>query len=56
MLSKAGYNRERRYSFYSFLTSAIEGIIDQRHAPAALYRRGKDSRYPLDRRLGVHSY
>jgi hypothetical protein len=24
----------------------------QRHASAALYPRGKDSRYPLDRKLG----
>jgi hypothetical protein len=28
------------------------GVSSQRHAPAALYPRGKDSRYPLDRRLG----
>jgi hypothetical protein len=28
------------------------GVSGQRHAPAALYPRGKDSRYPLDRMLG----
>jgi len=39
-------------SSYSFLTSALDGVSGQRHAPAALYPRGKDPRYPLDRRLG----
>jgi hypothetical protein len=28
------------------------GLSGQRHAPAALYPRGKNPRYPLDRRLG----
>jgi hypothetical protein len=28
------------------------GVSGQRHALAALYPRGKDSRYPLDRRMG----
>jgi hypothetical protein len=28
------------------------GLSGQRHAPAALYPRGKDPRYPLDRKLG----
>jgi hypothetical protein len=28
------------------------GVSGQRHAPAALYPRGKDPRYPLDRRVG----
>jgi hypothetical protein len=28
------------------------GVSAQRHAPAALYPRGKDPRYPLYRRLG----
>jgi hypothetical protein len=28
------------------------GVNGQRHAPAALYPRGKKPRYPLDRRLG----
>jgi hypothetical protein len=27
------------------------GVSGQRYAPAALYPRGKDPRYPLDRRL-----
>jgi hypothetical protein len=43
---------ERRYSSYSYLTSALDGVSGQRHAPAALYPRGKNPRYPLDRRLG----
>jgi len=30
------------------------GMSDQRHAPAALYTRRKNHRYPLDRRLGGH--
>jgi hypothetical protein len=29
------------------------GVSGQRHAPAALYSRGKDTRYPLNRRLGT---
>jgi hypothetical protein len=33
---------ERRYSSYSFSTSALDGVSGQRHAPAALYLRGKD--------------
>jgi hypothetical protein len=28
------------------------GLSGQRHAPAALYPRGKDPGYPLDRMLG----
>jgi hypothetical protein len=40
------------YSFYSFLTSALDGVSGQHHAPAALYPRGKDPRYPLYRGLG----
>jgi hypothetical protein len=28
------------------------GVNGQHHAPAALYPRGKDPRYPLDRTLG----
>jgi hypothetical protein len=28
------------------------GVSGQRHASAALYPRGKNPRYPLDRRLG----
>jgi hypothetical protein len=37
---------ERMYSSYSFLTSAVDGVSGQRHAPAALCHRGKDPRYP----------
>jgi hypothetical protein len=41
---------ERKYSSYAFLTSALYGVSGQRHGPAALYTRGKNSR--LNRRLG----
>jgi hypothetical protein len=43
---------ERRYSSYSNLTSALDGVSGQGHAPATLYPWGKRPRYPLDRRLG----
>jgi hypothetical protein len=42
---------ERKYSSYSITTSALDGVSGH-HAPAALYPGGKDSRYPLYRRLG----
>jgi hypothetical protein len=42
---------ERKCSFYSFTTLALDGVSGQHHAPAALYPRGKDPRYPLDRSL-----
>jgi hypothetical protein len=42
---------KRRYSSYSFTTSAIDGVSGQRHAPGALYPQGKDPWYPLNRRL-----
>jgi hypothetical protein len=29
------------------------GMSGQRHAPAAFYPRGKDPRYPLERRLHI---
>jgi hypothetical protein len=35
-----------RYSSYSFLTSALDGVSGQRHAPAALY--------PGERTPGTH--
>jgi hypothetical protein len=35
--------RERRYSSYSFTTSALDGVSGQRHTPAVFYPRGKDS-------------
>jgi hypothetical protein len=40
-LRHAGANGERKYSSYSFLTSALDGSA-QRHVPSALYPRGKD--------------
>jgi hypothetical protein len=43
---------ERRYSSYSFLASALDGVSGQRHTPAGLYPRRKDPWYPLNRRLG----
>jgi hypothetical protein len=42
----------RMSSCYSFLTSVLDGVSGQRHAPAALYPRRKEAQYPLDRRLG----
>jgi hypothetical protein len=43
---------ERRYSSYSFTTSVLDGVSGQHHASATLYRRGKNPRHPLHRRLG----
>jgi hypothetical protein len=43
---------ERMYNSYSFMTSALDGGEWSASAPAALYLRGKDTRYPLDKRLG----
>jgi hypothetical protein len=43
---------ERNFSFYSFMTSAVDVVSGQHNGPATLYLRGKDPRYPLDRRLG----
>jgi hypothetical protein len=37
---------QRRYSSYSFLTSALDGVSGQRHAPAALF--------PGERTPGTH--
>jgi hypothetical protein len=37
--------------FPLFLTSALDGLSGQRHAPAALYARGKHPRYSLDGRV-----
>jgi hypothetical protein len=41
---------ERRYSSYSSI-SALNWVIDQRHAPAALCPLIKNPRYPLYRKL-----
>jgi hypothetical protein len=35
------------YSSYSFSTFELDGMTGQRHAPAALYPRGKKPRYTL---------
>jgi hypothetical protein len=48
----SGDKWEKKYSTYSFLTSALDGVSSQRHALVALYPRGKDPRFPFDRRLG----
>jgi hypothetical protein len=37
---------ERKHSSFSFLTSAVDGVSGQRHAPAALY--------PRERNPGTH--
>jgi hypothetical protein len=47
-----GAGGKRMYSSYSFTTSALDGVSGQRHAPAALYPRGKNPQYPMYRRLG----
>jgi hypothetical protein len=47
-----GAKGERMYNSYSFTTSALDGVSGQRHAPAAIYPRGKEPRYRLHRRLG----
>jgi hypothetical protein len=41
--------RERKYSSCSFLTSALDWVIGQCHAPATLYPQGKG---PGARRIG----
>jgi hypothetical protein len=43
---------ERRYSSYSFLTSALHGSEWSALRPGRALPRGKDPRYPLYRRLG----
>jgi hypothetical protein len=42
---------ERRYSPYSFLNLAVDGVSGQHHTLAMLYSQGKNPQYPLDRRL-----
>jgi hypothetical protein len=46
------YLGERRYSFYSFLTSALDGVSGQRHAPAALLPPGKGPPVPIVQEAG----
>jgi hypothetical protein len=43
---------ERRYSSYSFLTSALDGGEWSTSRPGRDLTRGKDPRYPLYRRVG----
>jgi hypothetical protein len=43
---------DRRYSPYSFTTSAVDGGEWSASLPPRALPREKDSRYPLDRRLG----
>jgi hypothetical protein len=43
---------DRRYSSYSFLTSALDGGERSGSRPGRALLRGKDPRYPLYRRLG----
>jgi hypothetical protein len=40
-LNPAGAKGERKYSSYSFLTSALNGVSGQYYAQAALYTRGR---------------
>jgi hypothetical protein len=40
-----------RYSSYSFLTSALDGVRGQSDVPVALYPREEDLKYPLHRIL-----
>jgi hypothetical protein len=42
----------RRYSSYSFTTSALDGVSGQRHAPAALLPPGKGSLVPIGQEAG----
>jgi hypothetical protein len=41
-----------RYSSYSFLTSAPDGVSGQRQAVAVLYPQERTPQYPLNGRLG----
>jgi hypothetical protein len=43
---------ERRYSSYSYLSSALDGVSGQHHAPAALYPQGKGSPVPIVQEAG----
>jgi hypothetical protein len=40
------------YSFYSFSTSALDGVSGQRHAPAALLSPGKGPPVPIVQEAG----
>jgi hypothetical protein len=41
---------ERRYSFYSFSTSALDGVIGQRHAQAALLPQSRSVHKRLEKK------
>jgi hypothetical protein len=43
---------ERRYSSYSFTTSALDGVSGQHHDPAALYPPGKGPPVPIVQEAG----
>jgi hypothetical protein len=54
-----GAQREKRCSSYSFTISALDGVNGQRHAPAALYPRGKCSnrcRYEIQEQKEVPAW
>jgi hypothetical protein len=40
------------YIFYSFTTSALDGVSGQRHALVAIYPRGKDPQVPIAQEAG----
>jgi hypothetical protein len=46
----AGDKGKRRYSLYSFFTSALDDMIGQHHARAALYPRGEKRQRNGERR------
>jgi hypothetical protein len=43
---------ERRYSSYSFTTTALDGVSGQHHAPAALLPPGKGPPVPIVQEAG----
>jgi hypothetical protein len=43
---------ERRYSSYSYTTSALDEVSGQHHAQAVLYPRGKDPPVPIVQEAG----
>jgi hypothetical protein len=52
LLCHVGAKGERRYSSYSFLTSALNGVSSQRHTQAGLYPR---ERTPDTRWIGLRA-
>jgi hypothetical protein len=46
-LTNGGAGVERMCSSYSFTTSALDWVSDQRHTTAALYPRGEDRPVPI---------